>query len=235
MGNEFLNLINNPMLRANGVTRYSGLLQSHNETLTQHIHDVTILSYIIGRRLVTLGENVNMESLLEKCIIHDMDETLVGDIPRLTKYSSTECHDALNVVADIAAKGMSNKIDGTDYTYNIWKNAKNDGSLEGFILSITDMLSVAKKVIEEVEFANNKKFLQVAAESVNYIGDLLNRVNELDNIKDSSKKYFVDILASSSSSLSELIDKYHDYINDYDLTDSIQSEILKNRYKDDNV
>lgn len=234
MSNEFLDLINNPMLRAEGVTRYSGLLQNHPESLTQHIHDVSVLAYIIGRKLIVNGENVDIGKLLEKCIIHDMDETLVGDIPRLTKYSNKECHEALSSVADIAAKGMSRKIDGTDYTYGIWSNAKDDGSLEGFILRIVDMLSVTKKVIEEVEFANNKKFLQVAKESVEYLGELINMASELD-VKPSTKGYFIDLIASASSHIGEIIDNNKDAIDHYDILDSILTYIIQNRYRDDNV
>lgn len=186
MKNLFLELFNSPVMKSEEVTRFSGVSQNQNESLSNHITDVCSLSYLISRKLMVLGQKVNLGNLLERCVVHDMDEVLIGDIPRLTKYATTQCHDELNKIADIASRGISRDIDGTDYTYQLWKSSKDD-SVEGFILKIVDILSVVKKTVHEIEFSNNINFLQVAHEASQYVLDLSKEVHHRQGFNKESK------------------------------------------------
>lgn len=230
--NSFLDLIGNPLLRADGVIRYSGLVQINNESLSQHIYDVSIISYIIAKRVNQLGysDDVDELSLLESCLFHDMDETLVGDIPRLTKYATKECHDELNKIADLAAKGISDKTLGNQELYHVWNKAKDD-SLGGQILKLADMLSVAKKCIQEVKFGNNLRFLQVVKEVSEYLDDLhrdvVDRHRSLYNEKQA--EYIKDIILSTKA---ELVSIYISHKNEairYNTLDSISAYMIDNR------
>ena len=229
--NEFFNLIDNPMLKTDNVIRFSGTYQASQELLSTHIVDVQYISMIIARKLINKGEHIDIGILLQKGLIHDIDEVLVGDIPRLTKYSSQTCHDALNAVAESVVKDISNKLDGTDYVINLWSTAK-DNTPEGYILRLADMLSVAKKTAYEVSILNNNNFLRVAVEMMNYIHDLYNSVPVDLFFIPSSIGYIKDLLRGVESYLSSIIEDRQDTIEKFNIENTATRFIISNRYKE---
>lgn len=230
MNNEFLNIINSPLCKTKAITRYSGTRQNQIETLSDHVLDVSMMSYYIARNLITRGVQVDIGLLLQKCIIHDVDEVLIGDIPRMTKYSSEACHKALNNLANETAKTLSLDIDGTDYTYNIWKDDK-DATLEGTILRVTDMLSVANKVILEIEFHHNIGFFKVATEISHYLTDVSTKV--IDSVKDyHAVVYLTKIIDDTRKVMDNLIEEYRPKIDQYNIYDEFSAKIINRRDKE---
>lgn len=228
--NEFLNIINSPLCKTKAITRYSGTRQNQIETLSDHVLDVAMMSYHIARNLIVRGVSVDIGLLLQKCIIHDVDEVLIGDIPRMTKYSSEECHRALNNLANDTAKELSFDIDGTDYTYTIWKDDK-DATLEGTILRVTDMLSVANKVILEIEFHHNIGFFKVATEISHYLADVSDKVR--NNLNDPiAIDYLIKIIDDTYEVMKSLIEEYRPKIDQYNIYDEFSAKIINRRDKE---
>lgn len=228
--NYFLNLFNSPLMKLDSVTRFSGVSQNTKESLSDHITDVCAISYIIARKLIVNGQNVDIGKLLEKCVIHDMDEVLVGDIPRLTKYATKTCHDELNKISEFAAKGISRDIDGTDYTYELWVNSK-DNSVEGFILKISDILSVIKKTVHEIDFSNNINFIQVAYEASLYVDDLSKYTYEREGLSDKSRDYLSSLLNDAKELLQGLINENKKKAKNYKIIGSdITNYLLDHRH-----
>ena len=141
MNNTFLDLINIPVLNTDNTIRYSLMFQSKPESLSHHIAEVGVLSYILALRLNSYGENLDIGDILEKVILHDLDEVLTGDIPRGTKYYSDAGLQAMRGIAHDAISTLANQLEGGDIIVNKWKEAKN--GREGTILVLTDMLCVA--------------------------------------------------------------------------------------------
>ena len=232
MNNEFLNMINSPICKTNSITRYSGTRQNCPEKLSEHILDVCMMSYYIARRLEKEGVMVDIGLLLQKGIIHDLDEVLIGDIPRMTKYSSPECHNALKQLASDTAYQMSLDIDGTEYTYNIWKDDKDD-TLEGTILRVTDMLSVANKVIYEIEFLGNIGFFKIATEIRSYLEDVKEKViKNLGQPNPVATSYLISLIDDTSNVMNGLIKSYEDKIKQYNIYDEFTDKIVRKRDKD---
>lgn len=229
--NEFLSLINTPMLKTDNVIRFSGLFQISQELLSTHIVDVQFMSLRMARRLISEGEHINIGKMLEKCLVHDIDEVLVGDIPRLTKYSSTVCHDALNAVAADVVKDMSDDLDSTSYLYDLWSNAK-DNTLEGYLLKLSDMIGVAKKSVTEIEILNNNNFLRIAIEMLNYVHDLQESIPVDLFFSRNSILYIKNILSGVSNSLSSIIEDRKDIINRYSIENNATKNIIDHRYRD---
>lgn len=231
--NQFYELFSSPLLKTDNVTRFSGISQNRRESLSDHITDVCSLSYLIGRKLLVLDQDIDLGKLLERCVVHDMDEVLVGDIPRLTKYATKTCHDELNKIADMAASGISKEIDGTDFTYNLWKSAKDD-SAEGFILKVVDILSVVNKTVHEIDFSGNINFIQVAYEASMYVSDLSVEVmnNEKFNMK--SRVYLSTLLSDASNSLNEIIKENKKKADSYKVINDITNYLLDHRHKENN-
>ena len=65
MNNEFLQLINMPVLNTDNAIRYSLLYQLKGESLADHISDVSVLSYLLTLRLNSYGENLDVGLVLE--------------------------------------------------------------------------------------------------------------------------------------------------------------------------
>lgn len=228
MQNEFLELFKNPLTKTSSVTRFSGVNQNTRESLSDHITDVCALSYLIGRKLISKGVDLNMGLLLERGVIHDFDEVLIGDIPRLTKYATKEIHNELDKIAEMTARSISDTIDGTDYTYLVWRNSK-DNTIEGFILKVVDILSVSKKIVHEIDFSGNLEFCKVAKEVALYVADLIKIADSSEYIDDISKEYFTSLLAGTIEIMNNLYEERKGKAEIYGVVDDITSYILDNR------
>lgn len=130
MNNEFLSLVNIPVLNTDNAVRYSLLYQLKSESLADHIADVSILSYLLALRLNSYGENLDVGLVLEKALLHDLDEVLTGDIPRSTKYYSEEGLNAMRGVALDAISKLAKDLPGSEGLVDRWKLAKS--GREGF-------------------------------------------------------------------------------------------------------
>lgn len=225
MVNEFLEIMNNPLFRSAGVIRYSTTYQARPESLNDHVVDVMTMSYMIARKLIVLGEKIDMGLLMVKGLVHDsLDEPLIGDIPRLTKYATKECHTELSKVADLVADKVSSKIDGTTYSYDVWSNAK-DRTIEGVLIKITDMLSVAKKATMEVELLHNLFFLKVIDEVSEYLDGMANDLPDVF-LTDAGKEYVIQVLRDAYTTTHTISEANYGLTRKYGMYDDITSYIV---------
>lgn len=190
MENRFLELINNPALNVDNTIRYSLMYQIKEESLSHHISEVCIMSYFTALRLNSYGEDLDIGLLLEKVILHDLDEVLTGDIPRSTKYYSKEGLNAMRGVADDAIVRLVSQLEGAESIVDKWRQAKK--GKEGVVLELCDMLCVARKVVTEVKILGNGYFLKVAYEMI-------------DNLKNLAKEDFGEFNLESRAYIQELI------------------------------
>lgn len=190
MNNQFLELINNPALNVDNTIRYSLLYQIKEESLSHHIAEVGIMAYLMALKLNSYGENLDVGSVLERVILHDLDEVLTGDIPRSTKYYSDEGLHAMKMVAEDAIKKLAGQLDGADQIVEKWRSAK-DGK-EGLVLVLCDMLCVARKVVTEVKILGNGYFLKVAYEMIDNLKDLASQ--DFSAFNDNSRSYITGLV-----------------------------------------
>ena len=190
MNNQFLELINNPALNTDNTIRYSLLYQLKEESLSHHIAEVSILAYLTALKLNSYGENLDVGLVLEKVILHDLDEVLTGDIPRSTKYYSEAGLKAMRGVADDAISRLASQLDGGDQIVSKWRDAKN--GKEGMVLELCDMLCVARKVVTEVKILGNGYFLKVAYEMVNNLREL--EEEDFSDFNDDCRSYILGLI-----------------------------------------
>lgn len=172
MKNEFLRIAFSQITRTNEVYRYSGTYQVNQESLSEHITDVSIMSYLIGNKIISLGEDIDIGVLLEKCLVHDLDEVVTGDVPRNTKYATIDVHNSMDIVANRAIESLANSTNVGRRLIGTWRNSKVGP--EGIILKLSDMLCVARKAIIEVNLYGNKSFLRVVEEVDTHLNYLAN-------------------------------------------------------------
>lgn len=210
-------LVFNPVLRSNEVKRYSGVRMQEEESLSQHIFEVSALSYMIANKLNTFGENLNIEDVLKKCLLHDFDEIVTGDVQRNVKYASPAIKMAMDNVASHGINSLQSKYNdllGTDF-YDTWSKAKQGKS--GFVIKLADMLVVARKAMIEVKIYNNYSALKVVSELVDHLQNLTTSFEEFKEYKDESKKYLLSIIDDISSSINEIKHNNNKDIIDFNL------------------
>lgn len=214
----FSDLIFNPASRMNEVYRYSGTYQNNKESLAEHITDVSFIAYLISKKLESYGEDINVGILLEKCLLHDIDEVITGDIPRNTKYASKEAHEAMSEVADESAKLLSTYT-GIESLYNTWSYAKK--GKEGYILSVADMLCVVKKAMVEIELYNNKSFLRVADELKGHLSAMLSKGAAGVFTEESSTNFISELITDAKNEVDRIYDLNKDFIFKYRIYENV--------------
>ena len=217
MNPDFKKLSFNPLMRSEEVVRYSGVYQSQPETLSVHIADVSMMSYIIAQTLNSFGENLNIGILLEKCLIHDLDETLTGDIPRNTKYANPKIKADLDELQDEVLEKILKYIPNDDIIDKC-KNAKQ--GKEGLILTLSDMLGVARRALQEVDLRGNRTFLKVV-EELGYHLDKLKTKVDVEEFLPASRDWIMNLIDDTIKTIHKLHSENYKYIDEYQISDNV--------------
>lgn len=207
---RFFKIINNPVLNMDNTIRYSLLHQAKPESLSHHITEVATMSYLLALELIEeANESIDIGLLLEKVLVHDMDEVLTGDIPRTTKYYSEEGLRAMRGVALDAMTVLSSKVKGGSRLLETWKVAKS--GKEGLILDLVDMLCVARKTMTELSMLGNGYFLKVAYEMNANLSELLHSLLEegsgFEEFNETSRKIIRATIEDARRAMSNLVCK----------------------------
>ncbi len=97
--------MNGSLRRLGAIRRYSSIPCGRPENVAEHIGFAAIYAYLIALDLEDREYDVNMGGLLEKIVVHDLDESMSGDIMRGFKYTND------HILAAIQATARSNMND----------------------------------------------------------------------------------------------------------------------------
>lgn len=215
---NFAELAFNPVNRMNEVSRYSSVYQETNESLAEHVTEVMTMSYLIAENLINnYCESINLGDLLQKCLLHDIDEVITGDIPRNTKYANPYVHKELNCVAENAVKMIEDSLRVP--IYDVWSSAKENK--EGKILKIVDMLCVVKKCITEIELRGNLTFLKVVTELETHLTHTLDNRSVYMEFNQKSSQYLRKLVSQAKDEITTIRVKYQDIINKYHIKENV--------------
>lgn len=209
---NFNEVLFSPLMKLNEVKRYSGTYLQEPESLSQHVTDVLMMSYIIGRRLISYGEHIDMGVLMEKGLLHDIDEVFTGDLPRNTKYANERIKFELDNVAREAVEAFSETYPGLDAMVSVWDEAKE--GKEGAIVKLVDMLSVVRKASMEVEVYGNKSCLKIIKELPMH----------LESIRYKTTENGIFDLPESKEFIRSLLNESIEFINEMNKSNSVVSE-----------
>jgi len=150
------------------VNRYSSLPVVRHENVAEHTCFVALFCLLIGKDVVLRGFNVDFEKLLKSALLHDIDESLSGDFLRCVKYGVPGLKELLNQ----AGLGFMRSIEQQLHVELIsdWSEVK-DGTLEGNILAIADLLGVVSYIFEQFG-AGNRHLLYILKEVDRYFEQL---------------------------------------------------------------
>lgn len=186
-------MIDGPPSRLRYVFRYSTSRVEHPESVAEHSYFVAFYCLLIARWFnennETDEDEVSTESLLQRAILHDLEEAISGDVPRSFKHSSPDVKEMLDKAAQKAfvqviepvcgkqnerAEGeeVSDEDDAygpsvTDEYICSWLDSK-DGTVEGRILEFADYLAVLGFMMQEGAHDGNKVIKRHVAEMHRY-------------------------------------------------------------------
>jgi 5'-deoxynucleotidase YfbR-like HD superfamily hydrolase len=172
------------------VRRFSRDFSINEESVLEHIGFCALYSLHVASRLTRdKGVYVDRSILLQKAILHDVEEAETGDINRKAKYYSKQTREALaEFESDAAMKICSELFD--HFSLNLWRNAK-DG-LEGKIVKLSDYAAVAFHIANEMYGLGNWSFNRVKTEACEFIDEAL--ATEEDELFIDELKYIRRVL-----------------------------------------
>ena len=178
------------------VRRYSQTKLVNDESVLEHTGFVGVVSYFIALHLMNQGEEINLGVLFAKAMAHDMEEVVVGDIPRPTKYHNERVKSALREVEKEAMDQIMDRID-VGNIYVDWITSKE--GIEGEIVATADLIAVVYKAWQEIHIFGNKSMS-------NHIFGLHEHINSLIKKEKSFKdeSHIKDILFQTQRILSKL-------------------------------
>lgn len=138
------------------------------ESVLEHIGFCTFYASLLGQQLSRV-EYIDFALLMPRVAFHDVDEALLGDVPRTTKYFSHEIRYAFNEAENQTVTQIGQFVGSNELPIN-WRMQK-DG-LEGQILKVADIAAVVYKNWAEIELLGNRSFVRVALETKGYLEGL---------------------------------------------------------------
>lgn len=194
-------LINSPLFTGGRVRRYSGLHLVEPESLSDHTYETVLMSLLIYKELerLNLSHLVDKGSMLEKALLHDLDESVMGDIPRTVKYADPRLKPALD---DVSVRYINSLTAPFDISIESEFLSCKDGSYEGKILKVVDLILVARKAIRELDLKNNREFLIVVDEVNQYLAEL--KFNLDDNIEN----YLFKLVEDTRDTCSKVLENH---------------------------
>lgn len=151
---DLVSMLTGDVCRLRYVNRYSTCRVLYQESVAEHSYYTTLYALVIASWLIEKGAKVDLGRVAFRGVVHDLEECLIGDIPRPFKYSNEVLK---RHIEDAAWLAFQRVVDGLAFSLSFaqtlakeWKDAK-DGSVEGQIVQFADFLSVMSFLLQEVD------------------------------------------------------------------------------------
>lgn len=154
-------LLTGDVNRLRYITRYSTSNLLHRENVAEHSYYVALYARLICY-WVNCADNspasVNTLMVLERCLLHDLDEARTGDFQRPFKYKNDKLRMAIEEAAEEEFEEVVKHIFPQDEAFTKrcrghWARAKDD-TPEGAVVAFADYLSVMSHLYAEIKCAN---------------------------------------------------------------------------------
>jgi 5'-deoxynucleotidase YfbR-like HD superfamily hydrolase len=144
--------------RLSCVKRFSQCELAKPENVLEHSGMVALIALQIGKGLISEGYRLDLSDLLQKSLIHDLEESITGDVSKPSKYSSNELRELFSQYElSIATKIFSDS--NMDSLKDKWDSSKS--GCEGAIVAFADTLCAILKFHNEIVMRGNKTMLEV--------------------------------------------------------------------------
>lgn len=139
------------------IKRYHATPLHQNETVAEHSFYVAMIARAICGVLAEKGIKVKTQEVLEKALIHDIEEMFSGDIIQPFKYSDPTLK---GLIDKLNLKSVEKAFEGLPPTLalhlkTLWKDYHAEATLEDKIVRISDRLSLIAYCLEQIRLGNH--------------------------------------------------------------------------------
>lgn len=133
-----------------------------------------------------------------KAAIHDVEETITGDVVRPIKYHSEESLRMFKEIENVAALTALTNL-GAPELHEHWKTDKS--GLSGMFVRVADILAVVFKVYSECSLNGSFTILKACASLKTYLKEVIEAIHTQYPSSDFSNlnRFFVDLLQEAVS------------------------------------
>lgn len=142
------------------VIRFSTCHKVHHESVAEHSYFTALYAMFVCDWIAinqTTLRYIDRGQVLSNALVHDVEESITGDINRLFKHSLPEIKEAIDTGGEYAVQtimGHLSKNEPLKEKYRMsWRIAKND-TYSGKIVQFCDYLSVLGYMIRELTNSN---------------------------------------------------------------------------------
>lgn len=155
------------------VIRFSARKRVKDENVAEHSFHVAMYAMILADMEKGFGNKVNTEKLLRSAIIHDLEESLTGDIIYDFKHSDKKLSQEIKRIGLGFYQNLMKNLpkDISKEYVELWENQKQMNTIEGKILFAADKLEALFYALEEISLGN-KNFKVVAKGLMDTVKDL---------------------------------------------------------------
>ena len=140
------------------IKRYQNIYRHQPRSVAEHSWMVGMIAHQLARKENALGNKVNFQDLLERCLYHDTIEIYSGDILSSTKKVSVRMKNAIKDMEEkLFAFNIAQELseEETSYYYKLMLEAK-DETIEGRLLEAADILDTLFEALEEIRLSNHR-------------------------------------------------------------------------------
>jgi 5'-deoxynucleotidase YfbR-like HD superfamily hydrolase len=155
----------NTIKKLSCIKRFSQTELCKTENVLEHTGMVALIALHIGESLNNEGAEINMGTLLKRALLHDIEESEIGDVARPVKYSS----DAMRVMFADLERHITKTIFGNAGSYSMfswWESAKDAMTFDGMIIKYADALSTVLKFHDEIVVRGNRSMLPLMSKNI---------------------------------------------------------------------
>lgn len=211
--------------KMSGVSRYSQKKMISSENIVEHVACVGLISYWIVDSLREIGAMDKIDwtadeevALYRSILLHDIDEIIMGDIPRPTKYAMTDLRELIHKLEKSSTSNIIGEYALPENWFDVWDGAKTGRS--GLILVASDILSVVFKCWEERAMFGNRNFDEIIEQVIEQMDRIIESMSEPlsedfcarheifnDSTKDEFVPYIRDLLCDGKDVLESLTER----------------------------
>ena len=135
------------------IKRFSICPRVHEESVAEHSYYVAFIAMMIAEDLEKRGYAIQIDKLLCRALVHDIDEVFSGDFIRMFKHDNSIVNNAINATSLKLTSKFFEEYPAGDRLLGYWLHCKGD-DIEGKILACSDFLSVVSYIWQELNAGN---------------------------------------------------------------------------------
>lgn len=169
-------LLNGVPSLASHTMRYSNRAVLKRENVAEHTFHTMFYAWVIALDMQSQWEaKLNIEILLVRCLVHDLEECITGDVIRDLKHADPEITRLIEIQGLKAIQSMEKSLGMESGKLELpWSDAKVD-DLEGQVVRVADCLSVVSYLIGEYTLGN-RSLLDIHRNVISYIESVRSKV-----------------------------------------------------------